>query len=309
MIRLTVIVPAYQDAAGLRTTAESLLAQDYPAERAEILLVDNGSTDDTHLVAEEIAAGAPGRVRALLEREKRGSYAARNLGIASARGEILCFIDADMTVPPGYLSAVARRFEDPECRYLGCAVEVVTAARSVAADIDRLLGFPIEAYLAQLHYAPTCCLSIRASLIPEVGPFDASLESGGDLEFGRRVHAAGIRQDFLEGVRLQHPARTRLGELARKRRRVARGHAQLVRRHPGLLGELGGSYLWRRLIRTPGPGRFRERARERAVHVSWIRALVLATVQLGLKVVSNLEYRRAGRTFPGIGPEPRKSIG
>ena len=295
MIRISVIVPTYNDAEGLRTTARSLLDQDFPAERTEILLVDNGSTDDTFRVAEELAALEPARVRALSEREKRGSYAARNRGIAEARGEILCFIDADMSVPPGYLSAVSAHFADPECQYAGCFVDIESRIRSLASETDRLLGFPVDGYLQQLHYAPTCCLSVRATLISTVGPFDPDLFSGGDQEFGRRVHARGIRQDLLAGVRLRHPARTRIRDLAKKRRRVARGHADLVRRYPGRFDDLASSYRWRRLVRSVPPRRFRERARERSVEISRGRSYLLAALQLLLKFIGTREYHRRRR--------------
>jgi glycosyltransferase involved in cell wall biosynthesis len=261
----------------------------------EILLVDNGSTDDTLRVAEEFARCEPSRIRALAEREIRSSYAARNRAVAVANGEIICFIDADMTVPPGYLSAVERRFEDPTCRYLGCEVEVEAAEPTIAADIDRILGFPVEGYLTQLHYAPTCCLSVRASLLAEVGPFDATLESGGDQEFGRRVHERGVRQDLLVGIRLRHPARARFGELVRKRRRVARGHAHLVQRHPEWFAVLARSYLWRRLVRTITPAEFRRRARARSVALGRGRSILLGAVHLWLKAIGTYEYRRVRR--------------
>jgi glycosyltransferase involved in cell wall biosynthesis len=292
MTRISVIVPVYNDPEGLSITARSLLAQDYPADRAEILLVDNGSTDDTFRLAEELAAQEPTRVRALAEREIRGSYAARNKAVAAARGEILCFIDADMRVPPDYLAAVARRFEDPACRYLGCLVDIEAERAGLAADLDRILGFPIDGYISRLHYAPTCCLSVRASLFEEVGAFDAALESGGDLEFGRRVHERGIGQDLLAGVRLVHPARSSLGALAKKRRRIARGHAMLLHRHGSRFEDLAGTYLWRRIARSMSARRLRERARERGVALSVARSHALASIQLFLNAIGTYEYRR-----------------
>ena len=296
MLHISVIVPVYNDAEGLATTARSLLAQDYPEDRYEILLVDNGSSDDTPRVAEELAKRHPGHVQALEEQEIQSSYAARNRGVAAARGEILCFIDADMPVPPGYLTAVARRFEEPETQYLGCTVKVASDVNSLASLLDRILGFPIEGYLSRLHYAPTCCLSVRASVIDAVGPFDAGLESGGDMEFGTRVHDHGLPQGLIDEVALVHPARTRIRALRDKRRRVARGHARMLERHPGRFEELAKTYRWRRRCRPPAVARLWKCARKRTVPISRWRTLGVALLHLYLDMVGTYEFHKRMRT-------------
>jgi glycosyltransferase involved in cell wall biosynthesis len=143
------------DPDGLTATVHSLLEQVYPADRYEILLVDNRSTDGTHDAAQALSAEHPTRVRALAETQVQSSYAARNLGVKSSRGEVLCFIDADMVAPTHYLATVAQHFADPGCQYLGCAVSIESAAHTLAAHFDRVTGFPVAAYLSGLHFVPT----------------------------------------------------------------------------------------------------------------------------------------------------------
>ena len=77
MTTISVIVPVYNDRDGLTATVHSLLEQEYPADRYEILVVDNRSTDGTHAAAQALSAEHPTRVRALAETQVQSSYAAR----------------------------------------------------------------------------------------------------------------------------------------------------------------------------------------------------------------------------------------
>ena len=93
---VTVVIPVRNDARRLAVCLASLREQDYPPDRYEVIVVDNGSTDDSRLIADEAGAKVlcfPGlRVGAL-----------RNRGVAEARGEILAFVDSDHEVPAGWI--------------------------------------------------------------------------------------------------------------------------------------------------------------------------------------------------------------
>ncbi len=296
---ISVIIPVYNDPRGLADTVGSLLRQDYPAERYEVVVVDNASEDDTPRVAESFAAAQPSRVRTLSEREIRSSYAARNRGVRAARGEILCFLDADMTAPPTYLASLERRFAEGDVDYLGCPVTLSTGRNTLAETYDRVLGFQVERYLRDAHFAPTCCLAVRADVCARVGLFDATLASGGDWEFGVRVWEHGLRQACAGDIVLSHPARATLRALAAKRRRVARGHAVLESRFPARFPGLEASYRVRRRIRPPSPGRLLALARQRGIPLSAWRALGLSGIGLYLDLTGTCAFRRETRRLAG----------
>lgn len=228
-VDLSIVVPVYNDPAGLQTTIDSLL--DQTATGYEIIIADNGSTDATRTVAREFAEDD--RVTLVVEDEIQGSYAARNLGIEAATGDILCFVDADMWVESDWVTSVRARM-DEGVEYLCCNVIVRTSTDSLAARYNERTGFPVESYIREKHFAPTCCLAVTREVIETVGPFDPRLISGGDVEFGRRVHRAGFRQEFAESIRMSHPARTTVTALARKHYRMGRGRSQLARYHPDI---------------------------------------------------------------------------
>ncbi|TEU12514.1 MAG: glycosyltransferase family 2 protein, partial [Anaerolineales bacterium] len=103
---VSIIVPVYNGSRTIDALLSSLLALDYPADRREILVVDNKSTDDTR----ERIQRYP--VALLEETEIQSSYAARNRGIEAAKGEILAFTDADCVVEPTWLKRLLANQEE-----------------------------------------------------------------------------------------------------------------------------------------------------------------------------------------------------
>jgi glycosyltransferase involved in cell wall biosynthesis len=256
---LSVVVPVYNDPEGVRTTLESLTTQTCPAEVYEVLVVDNGSEDDTRAVIGEYCDRYPDLVTLLVEDEIQSSYAARNRGIENARGSLVSFIDADVSVEPTWVESVVASHRRHGWDYMGCNVAVYAEGdESLAVVFERsLAGFPIERYLEEQHYTVTACLTVRKEVFEVVGRFDARVISGGDLEFGKRVHAAGFDQYFEADITMYHPARVTLRELLVKRVRVGRGLAQLARCWPDRFGRR--SFLNPRRYLPPHPVRVRER--------------------------------------------------
>ncbi len=108
-----------------------------------------------------------------------------------------------------------------------------------AARYDHHTGFPIEGYLRHQQFAPTCCLFVRREVFEDVGLLDPRLVSGGDKEFGNRVHEAGYDLQFAEHTTMSHPTRNTIRAHFKKDRRVGRGLCQLQRFHPDRYGTPG----------------------------------------------------------------------
>ncbi len=181
---ISVVVPMFNEERYVRRCAESLLAQDYPRDRFEILMVDNNSTDRSAEIAREIDG-----VRVLAE-PVQGDYAARNTGIANARGEIIAFTDSDTAPAPDWLTNIAEMMDgDP-------AIQVIVG-RLAFSGSGRLLSL-LEAYERdktayilssddpRLFYGYTCNLAARRSTFDEVGPF-AAVARNADVVFVRKV--------------------------------------------------------------------------------------------------------------------------
>lgn len=119
MISVSVIVPTLNRAELLAGCLESLAGQDYPAARFEVLVVDNGSTDGTAALSEDaMRRSGIANLRYLLELEP-GLLSGRHRGAREAKGDVLVFVDDDIVAASGWLSAIARAFEDPRVHLVG----------------------------------------------------------------------------------------------------------------------------------------------------------------------------------------------
>ena len=253
---LSVIIPVYNDPTGIETTLSALTDQDRASTEYEILVVDNGSTDETPSVIALFEDRYPDLVTALSETTAQNSYVARNRGIAAAEGSFIAFVDADMHADPTWVGSVIKGMADNNWRYLGCHVEVYLPKETLVGKFDSLTGFPVKEYITELHFAPTCCLVVDATVFNEVGRFDDRMISGGDYEFGRRVYDAGIDQHYAADVVLYHPVRISLHADLARHVRIGRGIAQQRRFHADRCGSRYPSLY--KLVAPPRPRNFGE---------------------------------------------------
>ncbi|MFW6111328.1 MAG: glycosyltransferase family 2 protein, partial [Thermoproteota archaeon] len=107
---ISVIVPAYNEEEGLRRTLEGILEADYPSEKKEVIVVDDGSTDRTLAVASLYRK----RGIKVYHKEHGGKYSAINYGLKFAHGEIIITVDADSIIGRRALKELVKNFQDPE---------------------------------------------------------------------------------------------------------------------------------------------------------------------------------------------------
>lgn len=202
---VSVIIPAYNCAGYLLRALDSVVAQTYPADRFEVFVVDDGSSDDTREVAAAYAQ-RDRRVR-LLTQANAGPAAARNRGIVAARGKLVAFLDADDTWAPTKLAEQAALFArdrpDADGRELGlvhCSVRFVDPQgdpvqgwmrRCPPARGDILLDFVCDFFLI------TSAVMVPRRCLDEVGHFDETLRVGEDNELFLRL-LARYRVDCVE---------------------------------------------------------------------------------------------------------------
>jgi glycosyltransferase involved in cell wall biosynthesis len=221
-VDVSVIIPVFNDVARLALCLRALAQQSYPADRFEIIVIDNGSIPP----AVEMLAQQYPHVTFAYE-PAPGSYAARNRGIELAKGRVIGFTDSDCMPSPDWIeSGVAALSGTPNCGLVAGRVEIFYAdpERPTAAEIyERVSGFPQERYVAEFHFGATANVFTTADVIRDVGPFNPDLRSGGDREWGERVHRAGYAQIYAPAAVVMHPARATLRDLVHKRRRTTSG--------------------------------------------------------------------------------------
>jgi cellulose synthase/poly-beta-1,6-N-acetylglucosamine synthase-like glycosyltransferase len=220
--RVSVVVPVRDEAPRIARCLQALLAQTYPADRTEIIVVDNGSRDGT-----PYAACAHG-VTVLSAGGTRSPYLARNKGIERARGEVLAFTDADCVPAKDWLERAVRVLLREEADLVGGAVHFAFSERPRAAEIlDAVNNLDNERSIRDRGVAKTGNLVVRRRVFSEIGPF-AVRRSGADVEFTARASGAGFALVFAPDAVVVKPAR-RLAALLRKQHRVGRGQYRLWR--------------------------------------------------------------------------------
>jgi glucosyl-dolichyl phosphate glucuronosyltransferase len=196
----------------LSKACESLLELDYPAERVELVLVDNASTDDTPSVARAVTARAPFDVRHVVE-QRIGLSAARNRGIGEARGRYVFFTDDDQLVDPALLSEHERVLEAYSARVAQGRIELVFDGGRpdwLRAGLASLLGETPD-----LPEGPTAFglyggnLAIRRDVFDDVGMFREDLGKGAagyseDSELALRLRERGEPVVYAPGARVFH---------------------------------------------------------------------------------------------------------
>jgi glycosyltransferase involved in cell wall biosynthesis len=232
---VTVIVPMYNAVSEVRGLVRALGAQTFPTENYEVLLVDNGSKDGTRERARAEIAHLGGSFRLLLEAETRGSYAARNLGLAHARGQLIAFTDVDCRPVEGWLEAGVRCLEG-EADLAGGPVEFRHAGpRENAAEwLDARTNMQIELGIERRGVAKTANLFVRSTAFASVGKFPQGMLSGGDVAWTRAATSAGLKLVFAPEAKVRHPSRSWV-ELFQKQFRVGLGHSAIRHWEKGMV--------------------------------------------------------------------------
>lgn len=119
--RVSIIVPAYNEGKVIEAALTSMLELTYP--NYEVLFIDDGSTDDTFLIAERLAATSNGRLK-VFRQPNQGKSQALNLGLRIAKNPLVLCVDADSTIRPGGLEQAVLHFNDPKVAAVAGVVEV-----------------------------------------------------------------------------------------------------------------------------------------------------------------------------------------
>ena len=218
---VSIIIPHFNDHTRLGYCLAQLDNQSYPADRYEIIVVDNGSDESPEKVT------AVSSHSKLLFENKPGSYAARNRGITEAQGEIVAFTDSDCLPEHDWLEQGVRAIkQDDSIGFVAGPVEIFpeNADHSTVPELYELLrGFPIKEYMEKWQFGVTANLFTRRSILDVIGSFDESLKSGGDSEWCKRVYTEGFKPIYAEAARVRHPARQSVRDIYRLAQRWAGG--------------------------------------------------------------------------------------
>ncbi len=235
---VTVVVPAYNEAANIAATVLSLVDSDYPS--IEVIVVDDGSTDGTADIVRSL--GLPG-VRVVTQ-ANAGKPAALNTGIARASGELIVLVDGDTVFEPDAIGRLLQPFADPSVGAVSGNTKVANRRGLLGRwqHLEYVVGFNLDRRLFDLGECmptvPGAIGAFRRGVLDAVGWVPATTLAE-DTDLTMAVLRAGWRVVYEETAIAWTEAPSTLRQLWRQRYRWCYGTMQAIWKHRAALRERG----------------------------------------------------------------------
>jgi cellulose synthase/poly-beta-1,6-N-acetylglucosamine synthase-like glycosyltransferase len=221
----TVVIPAYNASATLPACLSALRRQTQPAD--EIIVIDDGSLDETAQVARRLGASVS-------RQQHQGPAAARNRGIQLARGETVLFTDADCEPAPDWVAEMLQPLADPAVAgvkgvYRTKQTQVV--ARLVQCEFAE--RYDLLARGPSIDFVDTHAAAFRMSALRQIGGFDPAFIGNEDVDLSFRLAQAGYRLVFNRRAAVFHRHPATWNRYVRLK--ASRGYWRMLayRLHPG----------------------------------------------------------------------------
>lgn len=234
---ISIVVPIRNEEATIERLARSLLAQDYPHERYEILMADGGSTDRTRALLASIDTEE--RIR-VLDNPGRTAPAALNVAIASAGGDIVTRVDGHSFVAEDYLSRIVAVMEETGESVVGGPVRMHADTPFRKALVEALYSkvavgsVPYRTLQTRAFVESLQTGSFKKAVLDQVGPFDEALAVVEDLDMNTRIRKAGFKLLLDPSIRFWYLPRPTLSALWRQIYAVGLVKVRILRKHPDI---------------------------------------------------------------------------
>ena len=230
--RISVIIPAYNEESSIEKSITAVLSNGYPRNLLEIIVVDDGSTDNTT----KIASRYP--VRVISHKKNMGRGAAIHTGIKEANGDILVTIDADTIPEHGSIKRLVSTFINPDvgasCGFI--IPEGVNGFLKREQRIEYLLGFaftkPLRSRMGWMLIPSGAFSAYRKSVVFDATPTNTMAE---DFDLGLHVHEKGYNVVYMPHARARTMVPTTLHRFVRQRIRWTLGGLQVMAKHRSIM--------------------------------------------------------------------------
>lgn len=232
---VTLVVAMVDEADTIEVCLRSVLAQDYPAERLEILVYDGGSADGSAEIARRLLDGRP---RAAVRcNPRRVQAAAWNLGIAAAGGEVVGILSGHAELAPGYVRAAVAALARTGADMVGGPVRPIgegRVARAIAVATSTRFGAGGARFrlARQVEEVDTVYMGVARHATYVRFPFDEEMARDQDDELSYRILDAGGRIVCDPAIGSYYRSRATLGSLARQYAAYGYWKVRVLQKHP-----------------------------------------------------------------------------
>jgi len=203
-IQVSIIIPTFNRQKSLIRMLESLFTQTIPQENFEIIIVNDGSTDDTEKIILDLIKSHPNIN--YIKQSNKGIASARNKGIINSNGDIIGFTDDDCIVDPSWIENAVESLKNPAF----CGVQGKTLPES-KIDQKKLIFHYVHAVKntgkEKSKSYQTCNIFHRKKVLNEISGFDEKLRYGSDDDLAFRLIRKGYKIHFDENVLVYHEVR------------------------------------------------------------------------------------------------------
>lgn len=241
---VSIIVPVRDEERVVGRLLDALVRLDYPPEKREIIIVEDGSVDETVGICKEYARRYSDQVRLVRRSVSNGKPSALNYALKHVRNEIVAVFDADNVPELDALMKAVRYFEDSSVASVeGRACAINCAENMLTRFISYEEAVRYKAYIGGKDvlglFVPLTgsCYFVRRSVIDEVGGWDAECLSE-DMELGVRLWSKGYSIKYAPDVRSWQENPANLSQLFRQRMRWLRGCMEVALRYGKLVKKL-----------------------------------------------------------------------
>lgn len=221
---VSVVVPVYNSGKQILLLLDRLRYQSYPKEHIEVVIIDDGSTDDTKTIINSHYSEYT-----IITVKNAGSYSARNVGIAISKGNIIAFTDADCIPHEDWIqNGIKVLLREKVDIVAGSVCMCLSNEKSATQMYDKYFGINQQFFVKHCNFGATANLFATRTIVQRVGGFDPSVRSGGDVKFCKMALASGGKLIYSNTSIVDHPARKTLKENLKKVIRVYTGLAQIA---------------------------------------------------------------------------------
>jgi cellulose synthase/poly-beta-1,6-N-acetylglucosamine synthase-like glycosyltransferase len=236
---VSIIIPAYNEEGFIARCLDSLLANDYPLEQLEILVLDGMSQDSTPVIVEEYSRKY-NQVK-LIENEYRVQVKGLNKGLRLVQGKYILRCDAHCEYPKNYILELVGFLERNEADNVGGAIETLPSdnsisARAIACAMNHPFGVGLSFRTRKASDKPVVVDTIpfgawRKETLDKLGAFDEDFVRAQDLELNIRLKKSGGRIVLLPWLITKYYARNTLRKLTRLSYQMGYAKSQIAKKH------------------------------------------------------------------------------
>lgn len=228
---VSVIVPAYNEEMYIGGCLESIKSQEYPKEKIEIIVVNDGSTDNTIKIIENHKQEC-NNFRVITQKNS-GAAIATNRGIQNSLGDIICLIDSDAVIEKNWMKKIIKEFDDPKVGAVGSNILIYNKNKILA----KIMGYDSKYRLWRIKskftdHVDTCATAYRREVFEEIGLFNSDFIYGYDVDMSYRIRKAGYTLVLLKDAKIWHHWEETLKGYLKQQFNVAYGRLQVIKKHP-----------------------------------------------------------------------------